>query len=53
MHKNHVGSYDFVQARTYDGRVSRVLVIIDECTRKCLSINVSRKLNDNDVWQPG
>ncbi len=28
--RNHVWAYDFVQARTHDGRVFRMLTVIDE-----------------------
>ena len=45
MHKGHVWSYDFVQDRTHDGRVFRMLCIIDEFTRECLAIRIERKLN--------
>jgi len=48
-HANHVWSYDFVHGRTSDGRALRFLNIIDEFTRECLSIDVSRKLNSEDV----
>ena len=33
---NHVWSYDFVMARTHDGKAFRLLTIIDEYTRECL-----------------
>lgn len=46
---NHVWSYDFVHERTQDGRVFRLLNIIDEYTRECLMIRVKRKLNSLDV----
>ena len=46
---NHVWSYDFVQDRTHDGRAFRMLTVIDEFTRQCLAIVVSRKLNSDDV----
>ncbi len=49
MHKGHVWSYDFVQDRTHDGRVFRMLCVIDEYTRECLAIRVKRKLNSRDV----
>jgi putative transposase len=39
-HKDHVWSYDFVTARTADGRAFRMLTIIDEYTRECLAILV-------------
>ncbi len=35
---NHVWSYDFVEARTHDGRKFRMLNLIDEFTRECLVI---------------
>ena len=46
---NHVWSYDFVEARTHDGRKFRMLNLIDEFTRECLAIRVNRKLNSTDV----
>ena len=48
-HKDHVWSYDFVAARTEDGRSLRLLNIIDEYTRECLSILVKRKITSQDV----
>jgi putative transposase len=48
-HPNHVWSYDFVEARTHDGRKVRMLNIIDEFTRECLAIRVARKLKGADV----
>ena len=48
-HRNHVWSYDFVEDRTHDGRKFRMLNIIDEFTRECLTIRVSRKLKAVDV----
>ncbi len=49
MHKGHVWSYDFVQDRTHDGKVFRMLCVIDEYTRECLAIRVERRLNSRDV----
>jgi putative transposase len=46
---NHVWSYDFIHARTSDGRKLRFLTIIDEYTRECLAIDVGRKLKSEDV----
>lgn len=46
---NHVWSYDFVQARTHDGRNLRLLTLIDEYTRECLAIRVARRLNSHHV----
>lgn len=51
QHRNHVWSYDFVQARTQDGRAFRMLTILDECTRECLAIDVARKLTSEDLLE--
>jgi len=50
-YKDHVWSYDFVQARTRDGRPLRLLTLIDEFTRECLAIEVARRLNSDDVLE--
>ena len=47
--KDHVWSYDFAMIRTTDGRPIRILVIIDEYTRECLSLLVKRRLRSQDV----
>jgi hypothetical protein len=46
---NHVWHYDFVEDRTHNGRRYRMLNIIDEFTRECLAIRVSRKPKSVDV----
>ena len=46
---NHVWSYDFVEARTHDGRKFRMLNLIDEFSRECLAIRVDRRLRSIDV----
>ena len=51
QHPDHVWAYDFVQARTHDGRLLRMLTIVDEYTRECLSIDVARKLDSEDVLE--
>jgi len=48
-YRNHVWAYDFVMDRTHDGRAMKMLTIIDEYTRECLAIKVSRKLKSMDV----
>ena len=50
-YKNYVWSYDFMIDRTHDGRAFRMLTIIDEYTRECLSIEVGRKLHSTDVLE--
>jgi transposase InsO family protein len=49
QHKDHVWSYDFVMARTSDGRSFRILTLIDEYTRECLALLVSRRITCQDV----
>jgi transposase InsO family protein len=46
---NQVWAYDFVQDRTHDGRVLRMLVVVDEFSRECLAIRVERRLTSDDV----
>jgi transposase InsO family protein len=49
MHRNHVWSYDFVADRTHDGRPIKVLTVIDEYSRECLTMVVERRLQSDDV----
>lgn len=49
--KDHVWSYDLVQARTHDGRPIRILTIVDEFTREYLAIDVARQLRHDDVLE--
>lgn len=48
-HRDHVWSYDFVAARTSDGRPLRLLTLIDEYTRECLAIEVQRRIRSCNV----
>ena len=50
-HKDHVWAYDFVHARTHDGRSMRMLTIVDEYTRESLAIDVARKLDSEQVLE--
>ena len=49
--KDHVWSYDFMAARTSDGRPLRILNIMDEYSRECLTIQVGRRLTSEDVLE--
>jgi transposase InsO family protein len=49
LYRNHVWSYDFVQARTHDKKSFRLLTIIDEYTRECLAIDIGRRLTKENV----
>jgi putative transposase len=46
---NHVWSYDFIHDQTADGRGLKLLPIVDEYTRECLTIEVERHLTAKDV----
>ena len=50
-YQDHVWSYDFMVSRTRDGRPLRLLNLIDEYSRECLSIDVARQLNAEDVLE--
>ena len=51
LHKNHVWSYDFVSTRTHDGRILKLLTVLDEYTRQCLAIKVGRRTRAHDVLE--
>jgi len=48
-HKDHVWSYDFVMDRTEDGRRLKMMPVVDEHTRECLTIEVERSISAEDV----
>ena len=50
-HRNHVWAYDFVQDRTHDGKVFRILTVIDEYSRECLALKVARKIKSVNVLE--
>jgi hypothetical protein len=37
--------------RTHDGRAVRMLTVVDEHTRKCLAIDVARRLSSEEVLE--
>jgi putative transposase len=47
--RDHVWSYDFVFDRTHDGRPLRMLTMVDEYTRECLTIDVARQYRSEQV----
>ena len=49
LYPNHVWSFDFVEARTNDGRRLRLMTLIDEFSRRRLAIYVARRINAIDV----
>lgn len=46
---NHVWSFDFCHDRTADGRPLKIFSVIDEYTRRCLAIEVQRRMTGADV----
>jgi putative transposase len=46
---NHIWSYDFLSERLENGRLVKLLVVIDEFTRECLAIDVNQKIKGSDV----
>jgi len=48
-HRDHVWSYDFVIDRTEDGRRLKMMPIVDEFSRECLTIEVERSITAEDV----
>ena len=49
LRPNDVWAYDFVAARTHDGRAVRLLTVIDEYSRECLAIRAGRSIRSSDV----
>ncbi len=48
-HRLDVWSYDFVMDATEDGRRLKMLPIVDEFSRECLTVEVARHLTATDV----
>jgi putative transposase len=48
-HKDHVWSYDFVMDLTEDGRRLKMMPVVDEYSRECLSIDVERSMSADEV----
>ena len=50
-HPHDVWTYDFIFDQTQQGSTLKMLVILDEFTRQCLSIRVDRKCNHSEVLE--
>jgi putative transposase len=48
-YKDHVWSYDFMVEHTTNGSAFKILTVIDEYSRECLSIKVARRITSQDV----
>ena len=51
QYRNHVWSYDFLVERLENGRRLRLLAVIDEYTRECLALDVSKGFTGTDVTE--
>jgi transposase InsO family protein len=50
-YRHHVWAYDFVTARTHDGRPLKLLTVSEEYSRACLAIVVARRLRSREVLE--
>jgi len=50
-YRDHVWAYDFVSARTHDGRPLKILTLVDEHSCECLAIDVARRIKSDDVLE--
>jgi transposase InsO family protein len=48
-HPNEVWTYDFLEGRTERGGKLRMLTVLDEYTRECLTIHVARSISSRQV----
>jgi len=48
-HYNHIWSIDFIMDQTSDGRRLKMLPVIDEYTRECLTLEVARCMTSESV----
>jgi len=50
-HRHHVWAYDFVSDRTHEGRPVKILAVVDEYSRECLTLRVARQCRATDVLE--
>lgn len=48
-YRNHVWSYDFTLDQTADGKRLKLMPVVDEYTRECLSVETERSITATDV----
>jgi len=48
-YRHHVWAYDFVSDRTHEGRPVKILAVVDEYSRECLTLRVARQCRATDV----
>jgi transposase InsO family protein len=48
-HANHVWSWDFIYDKTESGRTLKLFTIVDEYTRRCITLDVARSFKARDI----
>ena len=51
LYPNHIWSVDFVQDRLFRGRRYKMLTVIDEYTRQCITVNAQFQLTSQEVLE--
>ena len=51
LYPNHIWSVDFVQDRLFRGRRYKMLTVIDEYTRQCMTVHAQFQLTSQDVLE--
>ena len=51
LYPNHIWSVDFVQDRLFRGRRYRMLTVIDEYTRQCMTVHAQFQLTSQEVLE--
>ena len=49
VHSNHVWSWDFIFDRTVTGQTLKCFTIVDEFTRRCITLDMSRSYRSEDI----
>ena len=50
-YRHHVWAYDFLTARTHDGRPLKILTVLEKYSRECLAIVVAQRLRSLEVLE--
>ena len=50
-YRHHVWAYDFLTARTHDGRPLKILTVLEESSRECLAMVVAQRLRALEVLE--
>ena len=50
-YRHHVWAYDFLTARTHDGRPLKILTVLEKYSRECLAIVMAQRLRSLEVLE--